>query len=422
MRRRSFLAGAAAVPALGTLALAASQSSKRLVVVFANGGWDTSLALDPKLGNPAIEGPEVDQDPDDPEDVDALATIAGIPLVINDRKRPAVTRFFERWGRHTVLVNGIWVGSIAHDPCRWRMLSGRVDGRGPDVTAMAGASLGADLPLGAVDTSGLGLAGPLAASVGRVGARSQLEMLLEPARSPRAASGGPSPAFVARSEERAWMREFLEARDEQGRERFGAKGAVAYDALSEARLRSDRLVAQRDSLVQGLSMGQEPKLSGLVDTVVDLLAADACRAVLVDSGRSWDTHEANVNQHGHYDILFDDLDQLVTGLDIASLLSSTVVVVLSEMARTPKRNGALGKDHWPHTSALLLGGDVRGGRVCGGTDALAESLPMDLSTGALDAAGQLLKYDNLVAGLLTLLDVDPSPWLPGTVPFTGATA
>ena len=97
-----------------------------------------------------------------------------------------------------------------------------------------------------------------------------------------------------------------------------------------------------------------------------------------------------------------------------------MVAVLSEMSRTPKRNDALGKDHWPHTSALLLGGPVRGGRVLGATDGLQESLPMDLATGAVDPAGTLLRYDNLAAGLLAMLDVDPGPWLPGSEPFLGA--
>jgi hypothetical protein len=63
---------------------------------------------------------------------------------------------------------------------------------------------------------------------------------------------------------------------------------------------------------------------------------------------------------------------------------------------------------------------VRGGVVSGGTDHYLESRPIDLDTGALDDAGSLNKYDNLCAGVLEMLGVDPEEWLPGVMPFRGA--
>jgi hypothetical protein len=51
-----------------------------------------------------------------------------------------------------------------------------------------------------------------------------------------------------------------------------------------------------------------------------------------------------------------------------SLLDETLVLSLSEMGRAPVINGSGGKDHWPYTSALLVGGGLSGGRVLGGTD------------------------------------------------------
>jgi hypothetical protein len=106
-------------------------------------------------------------------------------------------------------------------------------------------------------------------------------------------------------------------------------------------------------------------------------------------------------------------------LEQRGLLEDTVVAVLSEMTRTPLRNSATGKDHWGHTSALLLGA-VRGDAVSGGTDHLLESRPIDLTTGELHDGGELNKYDNLVAGILELVGVDPGDWLPGVTPFRGA--
>jgi hypothetical protein len=423
LNRRQLLAGSAALPfALGGLRGmgAALPTAHRLVVVLADGGWDVTFALDPKLGEPEIEGPEVDEDPDDPLDREAVQTVGGIPLVVNEVKRPAVTEFFQRWGARSVVLNGLWVGSIAHDPCRWRLLTGLTGAAGPDLTAIAGRELGVGLPLGSLDTTGSGIAGPLASSVGSVGARGQLEMLLDPQVMPLYPEGT-GPGYVPTEEEGELVRSFLARRAERHAERWGEAARAEFTALGEAHERARLLMEGKQSLVDGLVLGVEPSLPLLIDTTISLLADRMCQAVLLDSGYSWDTHENNQSQHNYWNNTFVQLDALVTALDEAALLQDTLVVVLSEMTRTPKRNAELGKDHWPHTSALLLGGPVRGGRTCGGTDGLLESLPMDLATGEVDPAGSLCKYDNLAAGILAMIGVDPERYLPGSVPFLGAT-
>ena len=40
-------------------------------------------------------------------------------------------------------------------------------------------------------------------------------------------------------------------------------------------------------------------------------------------------------------------------------------------------------------------------------------------TGEVDPAGEVLRYDHLVAGLLEAVDVDPAVQLPGVQPFRG---
>jgi uncharacterized protein (DUF1501 family) len=100
-----------------------------------------------------------------------------------------------------------------------------------------------------------------------------------------------------------------------------------------------------------------------------------------------------------------------------------LVVVLSEMGRTPKLNNESGKDHWPVTSALLLGAGVRGGRVIGATGDQLEARSIDLQSGALADAGKQLQASNIVAGVLESVGVSPESYLPGVEPlraFTGA--
>jgi len=101
------------------------------------------------------------------------------------------------------------------------------------------------------------------------------------------------------------------------------------------------------------------------------------------------------------------------------MLDQTMIVVLSEMSRTPKLNGTEGKDHWQFTSALMIGARVRGGTVLGGTDDLQTGLKVDYSTGLpLDGADEL-KAGNLGAGLIQIAGIDPALFLgPDVTPFT----
>ena len=41
-------------------------------------------------------------------------------------------------------------------------------------------------------------------------------------------------------------------------------------------------------------------------------------------------------------------------------MDETTFVVMSEMGRTPALNGNEGKDHWPYTSALVMGPGLQG--------------------------------------------------------------
>ncbi len=89
---------------------------------------------------------------------------------------------------------------------------------------------------------------------------------------------------------------------------------------------------------------------------------------------AWDTHTRN------FPILRENklpgLDQTFTALmqDLSDrgLLDETLVVVMSEMGRTPRVNGNGGRDHWTYCySALFAGAGIRGGTVCGTSDSQA---------------------------------------------------
>lgn len=420
-------AAGAMVPGIGAGRTPPPGGARHLIVVFAEGGWDVTFCLDPKLscsarGSCTVEGPEVDQDPLDPLDREAVETFGGLPVVINDLKRPSVRAFFSRWHERIHIVNGIWTGSIAHDPCRYRILTGTPDGTRPDLASITGSVHGEELPLGAVDLSGWGIAGPLASSVGRIGAQSQISALLDDTRSFRApAAGSPYPLFRASAVDDDATEAYLRERTLALRARFSDGGANdrAIEDLLRSRERAERLRQQGSGILSSLQVGERARFAQQAQMAVDLIVAGMCHSVTIDTTYDWDTHDVNAQQHLYWDDLCRELGALMQQLEDRALLDQVVVAVLSEMTRTPLRNLAGGKDHWGHTSAMLMGA-VAGDRVSGGTDHLLESQPMDLQTGELSSTGALNKYDNLTAGVLELVGIDPGAWLPGVEPFRGA--
>jgi hypothetical protein len=88
----------------------------------------------------------------------------------------------------------------------------------------------------------------------------------------------------------------------------------------------------------------------------------------------WDTHSKNFEQLKLVNLPY--LDQtfaaLLSDLDDRGLLDVTLVVMMSDMGRTPRVNGAAGRDHWTFCySVVFAGAGVKGGTICGASDAHA---------------------------------------------------
>ncbi len=87
----------------------------------------------------------------------------------------------------------------------------------------------------------------------------------------------------------------------------------------------------------------------------------------------WDSHTREAQRLRT--VLLPPFDQAYSALleDLVDrgLLDDTLVVCVAEFGRTPKINGAGGRDHWGNVfSVALAGGGVRGGHVHGASDAI----------------------------------------------------
>src|SRR5262245_26567009 len=88
---------------------------------------------------------------------------------------------------------------------------------------------------------------------------------------------------------------------------------------------------------------------------------------------SWDTHGANfVWLRGALPSLDATYSALLEDLDERGLLDETLVVLMSDMGRTPQVNPNAGRDHWSYCySVVFAGAGIRGGTICGASDAHA---------------------------------------------------
>jgi hypothetical protein len=163
--------------------------------------------------------------------------------------------------------------------------------------------------------------------------------------------------------------------------RFSSLSRQAVDLLrSPAARRAFDLTREPDRLRDRYGrtkFGQSVLLARrLVEAGVSLVQVSWSRIPKALNNGHWDTHSKNseaLRKHlmapmdQAYSALLEDLHQ-------RGLLEDTLVVWMGEFGRTPKINGAAGRDHWGQVFSLALsGGGVRGGQVYGASDRIGGS-------------------------------------------------
>lgn len=156
--------------------------------------------------------------------------------------------------------------------------------------------------------------------------------------------------------------------------------ATAFDVISEP----EEVRQRYGENVNGVSLLLARRLvEAEVPFVTVFWKEDSDRlAKKCSSAGGWDTHGNNFN------CLKDDLlpvfdrafSALVEDLAQRGLLDETLLMVTSEMGRTPKigdprsgGNSGAGRDHWTHClTDVLAGGGITGGQVYGSSDRLGE--------------------------------------------------
>lgn len=175
-------------------------------------------------------------------------------------------------------------------------------------------------------------------------------------------------------------------------ESFGRQRRLAYDILTSSALKSAFDVEQeRPETIEryGRTLFGQSALIGrrLVEQGVRFVNVtwDLFWDRIKLDYDAWDTHTHNFsilkeNKLPGFDRTYT---ALLDDLEARGLLDQTLVVVMSEMGRTPRINANAGRDHWTHCySVLLAGGGIRGGMTYGESDSQAayvKDLPVSTS-------------------------------------------
>lgn len=404
MNRRTLLKSAALTGAAALLAQPAraevTPEKRRFVFVTAYLGWDPTVVYSDQTANPDVHS----------GDGDYGISIGDLTYVGNDNRK-TVSEFISMWADRCVIVNGIDVGSLSHAVCLKKMLTGSNSATNSDWGAILGASQSSAYGLPTVVVRGPGFTGGLAGSVCRIGSSGQIDSLLAGTLTEQ----GDEPADTFSDSGRQRIRDWARGR---ALTRRGLARTTREEALSRAGLsaleRSDLL----RSLRTDIRWGSDGSLPSQIDLATDLLANGLSRVVsIAHESINWDSHADNdAKQVDNFVMLFSGLTQLMNNLASVTtasgtLADETVVVVLSEMGRTPLLNAGAGKDHWHATSAFLIGAGLNGGRTIGAFDPNFAPGTVNFETGEADPEGDYIQPMNLGATLLTLGGVDPAEWL-----------
>lgn len=411
MNRRQFLSASASVACatgVGARASASTASDRRFLFVFAPGGWDTTRVLSPEFDNPNVSM-ERSADP---------WSVGGLSLV-DARSRPSVRTFFEQYASSVSVLDGMLVPSVAHEVCSRIVMTGSTRDAPDWAALLAGVDASRFvIPNLVIDApsypAGFGIA------VARAGSNGQLDALIDGSMLAADDAGVALPSTGVQGAIDRYLGRRAAALAGTGRT---ASEQALLDTWGEAVGRATALQDARHAVAFGSAAGFEAKIG----VALGALSTGLSRCVSLafpEPNALWDSHSGNDEaQSALWETLFAGLlnlqDQLAITIGPSGrpLADDVVVVVLSEMGRTPKLNAAGGKDHWPYTSAMLWGSGVAGGRQVGDYNELFQGSAIDLLSGEPNPDGVVPAASHLGATLLALADEDPAQWVPGHDPI-----
>lgn len=407
MQRRSFLKhcgtagfGFAAPVSLASMTKASDEKVELptydgpyYLVFNASGGWDTTALMDPKgineMNRLYKEG-----------DILTNGNLRFAPTAEHIAGGMSNEDFFAKYGKELLVFNGLDYSVNNHSPCSRYMATGRLDSLAyPTFAALIAACRGTGQPLAFLTFGNYSATGNLVA-MSRVPYAHSLQKLAN-------ADG------VNGSQQNTYHDDFVLDRIEKTlQEQYDTRVASvrlprierAQNMLFAAQANSKALERVTPFIPKDSPRERVPRQA---DVALASFKAGVCVSANLSIGQ-FDSHRNNdVDQMKLIPEFLSGIDYALRRAEELKIRDKLVVVIQSEMGRTPTYNNNNGKDHWSIGSIMFLGPGITGNRVIGATDEKQFIVPVNPKSLEVDKEnGIRIKPETIHTALRQLARID----------------
>ena len=340
------------------------------VVFNASGGWDTTYLMDPKgvngINRLYKEG-----------DILTKGAHKYAPNKKDAKGGLCNEDFYEEFGKELLTFNGLDYSVNNHSPGARYMATGKLDSLAyPTFAALVAACRGPDCPIAFLTFGNYSATGNLVA-MSRV---PYLPSLRKIALADAIEGNERSPYHDK------FVTDRIEAALREQNEAAGAAPRLPRAERGENMLYAAQVNSKALARVTQYIPAQVPKerLSQQAEIALASFKAGVCVSANLTIGQ-FDSHANNdPDQMKLIPEFLAGIAYMIRRAGELKIREQLVVIVQSEMGRTPTYNSGNGKDHWSIGSAMFLGRGIKGNRVVGATDEKQFAVPLDTQALKLD--------------------------------------
>ena len=367
------------------------------VVFNASGGWDTTYLMDPKGVNEINrlykEG-----------DILTHGKHKFAPTAAHIENGMSNEMFFKTYGNELLVFNGLDYSINNHSPCKRYMATCPPDSLAyPTFAALVAACRGPETPLAFLTFGNYSATGNLV-PMARIPYLSSLKLIAN-ADSIQGISRLPYHDDFAQDLIEKALNDRSKAPLEQPQlPRTERAQSMLYAAQSNSKALKRATPFIKDKVPKG-------RLPQQAEIALACFKAGVCVSANISIGQ-FDSH-AN-NDHDQMNLIPEFLagiDYLVKRSEELKIRDKLVIVIQSEMGRTPHYNKGDGKDHWSIGSIMFMGQGISGNRVIGATDEKQFLTPINPKSLAIDEKnGIRTRPEHIHQALRELAGIETHPF------------
>ena len=367
------------------------------VVFNASGGWDTTYLMDPKGVNEINrlykEG-----------DIHTHGKHKFAPTATHIENGMSNEAFFKAYGDELLVFNGLDYSINNHSPCKRYMATGKLDSLAyPTFAALVAACRGPETPLAFLTFGNYSATGNLV-PMARIPYLSSLKLIAN-ADSIQGISRLPYHDDFAQDLIEKALNDRSKAPPKKPQlPRTERAQSMLYAAQSNSKALKRATPFIKNKVPKG-------RLPQQAEIALSCFKAGVCVSANISIGQ-FDSH-AN-NDHDQMNLIpefLGGIDYLVKRSEELKIRDKLVIVIQSEMGRTPHYNKGNGKDHWSIGSIMFMGQGISGNRVIGATDEKQFLTPINPKSLAIDEKnGIRTRPEHIHQALRELAGIETHPF------------